>query len=425
MMNQTIQENKINAFTDHLKETSISINPELKEEALNVLSSTDFPTTKTEAWKYTRVGKIAALRALENDQQLVELPESFVIDKNAFTLVFENGIYNQALSSTGKPDGISIKPISTCSVNELELMGNRLKLDNEVFHSMNTAYANDGIYIRIEDNKQIETPIQILHILSGEQTVSNTRNLIIAGKFSKASIIQGFFTLNAVSSFNNVVTEIRVNENAHLVLDKIQYESAGNFQVCTEQVAQEKDSTFTINTLTLNGSFVRNNLNIEVDGVNCLTNLNGIYLLKENQHVDNHTVVDHKAPHCLSNELYKGVIDDKATGVFNGKVFVRKDSQKINAYQSNANVLLGDNATVNSKPELEILADDVKCSHGSTTGQLDDEAIFYLRARGISEKSAKQLMVGAFIEDVLSKIENTEVLEFTNKILKDRFEWEF
>ena len=195
--------------------------------------------------------------------------------------------------------------------------------------------------------------------------------------------------------------------------------------MATEQIAQAKDSTFTINTLTLNGTLVRNNLNIEVNGVNCNTHLNGAYLLKENQHVDNHTMVDHKAPHCESNELYKGVIDDKATAVFNGKVFVRKDSQKINAFQSNGNVLLSDNATVNSKPELEIYADDVKCSHGSTTGQLDEEAVFYLRARGISERSARHLMVSAFIVDVLEKIENQQVLDFTHKILKDRFGWDF
>jgi Fe-S cluster assembly protein SufD len=210
-----------------------------------------------------------------------------------------------------------------------------------------------------------------------------------------------------------------------LTADKIQYESAGNFHVSTEQVAQEKNSNFSINTITLNGTLVRNNLNIEVDGPNCETHLNGVYLLKENQHVDNHTVVDHKAPQCESHELYKGVIDDKATAVFNGKVFVRKDSQKINAFQSNANVLLSDDASVNSKPELEIYADDVKCSHGSTTGQLNEEAVFYLRARGISEKSARHLMVSAFIEDVISKIENEEVTNFTHSIIKEQFGWEF
>jgi Fe-S cluster assembly protein SufD len=177
--------------------------------------------------------------------------------------------------------------------------------------------------------------------------------------------------------------------------------------------------------MTLDGTLVRNNLNIEVNGVNCMTNLHGAYVLKSNQHVDNHTIVDHKQPHCESNELYKGVMDEKSTGVFNGKVFVRKDAQKINAFQSNGNVLLSDDATVDSKPELEIYADDVKCSHGSTTGQLDEEAVFYLRARGISEKSARHLMVAAFIGDVLSKIENDEFREYTHSLLQDRFGWEF
>jgi Fe-S cluster assembly protein SufD len=174
----------------------------------------------------------------------------------------------------------------------------------------------------------------------------------------------------------------------------------------------------------LNGGLVRNNLNIEVKGQNCCTNLNGAYILKGSQHVDNHTTVDHIAANCESHELYKGVVNDKSTAVFNGKVFVRKDAQKINAFQSNANVLLSDDSTVNSKPELEIYADDVKCSHGSTTGQLDEEAVFYLRARGLSEMSARKLMISAFINDVIEKVENEEVKEFVFNILQQRFDWE-
>jgi len=165
-------------------------------------------------------------------------------------------------------------------------------------------------------------------------------------------------------------------------------------------------------------------LNIEVNGENCTTNLNGAYLLKGNQHVDNHTLVDHKVAHCESHELYKGVVNDKATAVFNGKVFVRKDAQKINAFQSNANVLLSDDSSVNSKPELEIYADDVKCSHGSTTGQLDEEAVFYLRARGLSEKTARKLMISAFINDVIEKIDNQDVKSYVIQLLQERFDWE-
>ena len=200
-------------------------------------------------------------------------------------------------------------------------------------------------------------------------------------------------------------------------------ESGIDFHFSRELTKQQQDSNLTINTLTLNGNFVRNDVVIRVDGQNAESNLNGAYILRNNQLVDNHTVVDHLVPNCQSNELYKGVLYDKSTAVFNGKVFVRQDAQKINAFQSNGNVLMSEDATVNSKPELEIYADDVKCSHGSTTGQLDEEAIYYLRARGISEKSAKELLVSAFIADVLNRIENQDLLDFTNNVLSNSLGW--
>ena len=203
----------------------------------------------------------------------------------------------------------------------------------------------------------------------------------------------------------------------------MQSEPGADFHFSREVVKQHKDSNMTINTLTLNGNFVRNDVGISVAGQNAESNLNGAYILRNNQLVDHHTVVDHLVANCQSNELYKGVLYDKSTAVFNGKVFVRQDAQKINAFQSNGNVLMSDDATVNSKPELEIYADDVKCSHGSTTGQLDEEAIYYLRARGLSEKSAKELLVSAFIADVLNKIENKEVIDYVNVTLSKSLGW--
>jgi len=424
-MNEIIHENKIAAFTEGLEKTVLPLPTSLVEQAERVLLSTDFPTTRQEAWKYTRVGRIASIYAKKKNGIITALPAELTIDDNAITVVFENGKLITDLSTASYTAGLTIKPLSLCNASELRTIGKNVQLDAEPFNALNTLYMNDGLYIQIAENAQIDRTIQIIHVTTGIETVSNIRHVIHSGKFSKASVIQGYFTSNAESSFTNVVTEVDVCDNAHLTIDKIQYEKEGNFHIATEQVEQAKDSHFTINTLTLNGTLVRNNLNIKVHGVNCETHLNGAYLLKDNQHVDNHTTVDHSAPHCASNELYKGVIDGKATAVFNGKVFVRKDSQKINAFQSNANVLLSENATVNSKPELEIYADDVKCSHGSTTGQLDEEAVFYLRARGISERSARQLMVSAFIGDVLEKIENEQVLNFTHRILKDRFGWDF
>jgi Fe-S cluster assembly protein SufD len=395
------------------------LNETLKSNASSVLETIQFPTTRTEAWKYTRLGKISN-KKFNIQKGIVTDISKFEISKEATTIVFVNGFIDSSLSSKEIPTGVEFKSIANSTFD----FGKKVKLENEIFNSLNTRFATDGFYIHIKSKTVLEKPLQVIHILTGEHTVANLRNVIICEKNSQAEIIQGFFTENAKESFTNVVTEIFVEENAHLTLNKIQYEDESCYQIATEQVDQHKNSTFKINTITLNGALVRNNLNIEVNGENCSTHLNGAYLLKGNQHVDNHTLVDHKVAHCESHELYKGVVNDKATAVFNGKVFVRKDAQKINAFQSNANVLLSDDSSVNSKPELEIYADDVKCSHGSTTGQLDEEAVFYLRARGLSEKTARKLMISAFINDVIEKIENEEVNTFVIQLLQERFDWE-
>jgi Fe-S cluster assembly protein SufD len=424
-MSETIQTSKLTSFIQELQPTKLSISKSILDSAVKTLATTDFPTTRTEAWKYTRVSKIANLKLKNSLPGTLHLDQRFLISQGAYTFVFENGKYISALSTRDLPEGISITSLTDTNKDDLQLIGSLVAVEKEVFNSINTQFAENGLFIRIAPKTVIDKPIQILHILSGTYQIANFRNFIVAEKFSKATVLIGYFSANAESSFTNVVNEVTVEENANLSIDKLQYESEGNFHVGTEQVLQHKDSTFTINTVTLNGSFVRNNLNIEVNGTNCATHLNGAYLLKGNQHVDNHTIVDHKMPHCESNELYKGVIDDNSTAVFNGKVFVRKDAQKINAFQSNGNVLMSDNATINSKPELEIYADDVKCSHGSTTGQLDENAVFYLRARGLSEKAARNLMVSAFIEDVLSKVSSEEMLQKIHEILKERYGWEF
>ncbi len=396
-----------------------------KQKASKVLDTIQFPTTRTEAWKYTRLGKISNKKFTIQKGTISDI-SNYKISKEAYTIVLVNGMMDTSLSSKILPDGVICTSIKEAISNDKfnSLLGKNLNLENEIFHSINTQNATDGSFIVIKEKTTLEKSIQLIHILTGERTISNVRNIIISEKSSQAHIVQSFFSENANESFTNGVTEIFVEENAHLSFDKIQFEEDTCFHISTEQVEQAKNSTFTINTITLNGGLVRNNLNIEVKGQNCCTNLNGAYLLKGNQHVDNHTMVDHLAPKCESHELYKGVVNDKSTAVFNGKVFVRKDSQKINAFQSNANVLLSDEATINSKPELEIYADDVKCSHGSTTGQLNEEAVFYLRARGLSEKSARKLIISAFIDEVIKKIDNDEVKVFVFGLLHKRFDWE-
>jgi Fe-S cluster assembly protein SufD len=211
-----------------------------------------------------------------------------------------------------------------------------------------------------------------------------------------------------------------VAANARLEYNKIQNEGDEHYLINIEEVAIDRDGYSNLNTLTVAGGWVRNDLRIALNGENIDANLSGFYLPRNKQHIDNHTKVDHKLPHCVSNELYKGILFDSSTGVFNGKVYVWKDAQKTNAYQNNANIIAGDNAVMNTKPELEIYADDVKCSHGTTTGQLDEQAMFYLRARGMSPDSARKLLTTAFINDVLNKVDEEVVREYVIQLLVEK-----
>ena len=415
-MQEVISTNKLAAFRANLASTTLAFPNDKVSAAFDFLNTNDFPTTRHENWKYTRLARIANLRFDQTDESKID--SSLRICAESLQFVFHNG--NLIQQPENLPGGLTVKNIQDCSAEELAIVSTELS----TFEAMNLAYASNGLFIHVAAKTNLEQVIEIIHYTTGNEFVA-LRNVIQTGALSKAEIVMNYLSLEDSNSLVNVVTDVEVGAGTHLTLHKIQAEAGTNFHVSKENIKQDKDSNFSLHTTTLNGNFVRNDVNVAVNGQNCETNLYGAYILNGTQHIDNHTVIDHKVAHCLSNELYKGVIDDKATAVFNGKVFVRKDAQKINAFQSNANVLMSDDATVNSKPELEIYADDVKCSHGSTTGQLDEEAVFYLRARGISEKSARNLVVSAFVNDALEKTENEEVLAYIYLLVKERFGWEF
>jgi Fe-S cluster assembly protein SufD len=293
----------------------------------------------------------------------------------------------------------------------------------DVFAGMNILYAQSGVCIHVAKNTVLDSVIEIIHVCTGSYA-GFTRHHISIGEHAQAKVVLTYVSEATNDCFSHVHTSIEVGKQAHVNVEKVQLESSEMFSFTDEEIWQDASSVFQINTLTLDGSLVRNDLHIQVQGEHAETHLNGMYMLNGQQHVANYSTVDHQVANCESHELYKGIMDDKSVAVFNGKVFVRKDAQKTNAYQSNANVLISEDSSVNSKPELEIYADDVKCSHGSTTGQLDDDAIFYLRARGLSEKSAKQLMLTAFMSDVLDKITIPEVKAKVFKTINKRFNWE-
>jgi Fe-S cluster assembly protein SufD len=420
---QSVATNKLEQFIQELPTTAINFPANQLERAKRILDQNDFPTTRDESWKYTRVGKIAALKPklFTNSFTASEL-KAFVLDETHHTIILVNGQVSAIFpSSTESTEGLSIKLFSECS--EKELAGFKaIENNDDIFDALSMVYLNEGIWIRLDQHVTLNRPVAIIQLLSGEQSVHQTRIRIELGKQSQLEIIQHYRVFNAQKCFGNTKIQIQLDEGAKLILHKIQHGIKDNFIISRESVDQSANSNLTVHTHTSDSSFVRNDSIIRVNGSNSETNLFGTYLLKGNEHVDNHTCIDHLASHCLSNELYKGVAGGTATGVFNGKVFVRQDAQKINAFQSNANILTSDFATINSKPELEIYANDVKCSHGSTTGQLDEDAVFYLRARGISEKGAKELLVQAFINDVFSKTENTHVKEILESTIASYFE---
>lgn len=413
-METQVQLSKLKQFSANFVESKIPLKAEIISKSKLILDEFDFPTTRYEQWKYTRLTKLSqlSLHQTSSAQGLLKSPLN-----NSQVLSIING----NVATLSSIEGVTITKLSELANEKLHLIGKYVNLDNTIFHALNSLYSNDGLFIEINENQQIENPIQILIENNEKSVFSPTRVFIQAKKGSSSQFLLNYSS--STESFSLPVIEYHVGQNARLTIDKIQLESNDAFSISTDQVYQERDSYFKINTISLSGKFIRNNLNILVDGENCETHLNGAYLPQDDQLVDNHTVVDHLQPNCNSNELYKGVLTGKSIGVFNGKVFVRPNAQKINAFQSNANVLISEDASMNSKPELEIYADDVKCSHGSTTGQMDEDAIFYLRARGISEKSAKALMTQAFIGDVLNKIDNEEVLDYVQSKLVELHDW--
>lgn len=421
MAEETVQKNsKVLSFVESLdypeKPTKVNL------EAKQALNAMDFPTTRVEDWKYTRVSKISN-KTFKQEKESADASDFFIPNAETHKLVYINGFFDENQSEILEDEAIKISAIS--DLNHEDYANALEDIDENVFSLINKAFGEEGNYVEIAKNKKAKYPIQIINIITGNQNIANSRFFIKANQGSKAEVFFTFDTLNGENNFTNIVIEGEVEENASLNVAKIQNENRSTFHISNEQFIQHPNSNFAINTITLGGLLVRNGLNIIVDGQNCYTELNGAYLGRGKQHLDNHTLVDHLYSNCSSSETYKGVMDDKSTGVFNGKVIVRQDAQKIEAYQSNGNILISDSSSVNSKPELEIYADDVRCSHGSTIGQLDEEAVFYLTSRGIARESAIKLLVAAFIGEALDKIQNPDLRNHLNKIFEKEFGWEF
>ena len=381
----------------------------LRHNAFERFTALGFPTTHDEDWKYTNVGAIAKTR-FDPGQMVAADPGRFPLaDMGCATrLVFVNGHFSRDLSSTDHAQ----RGVRVHSLRELLLAGSEIveshfaryaRFDNQAFVALNTALAEDGAVVEVDKDAVPEQPIHLLFLSvpSGGPTVSHPRNLIVAGRGSQASVIETYLGADAAACFTNAVTEIGLGDGAVLDHYRIQRESDQAFHVATVQAIQGRQSVLSSHNVLLGAALARNDVNsvLDAEGAECF--LNGLFFAAGTRHVDNHTMLDHAKPHCQSRELYKGILAGRGVGVFNGKIVVRKDAQKTNAVQSSRNLLLSGEAVVNTKPQLEIFADDVRCTHGATVGQIDQEALFYMQSRGIPAGAARQLLIHAFAGEVL------------------------
>jgi Fe-S cluster assembly protein SufD len=415
-------------FSDKADSPESGLFKELKAEARSVLEKSGFPTTKDEEYKFTNINKLIIDKikrySLPNpiDNLGDKLKENGLINSlDSYLIVRNNGVLDTELSSDA--EGLfSVKEFSELKQEEAKKISSIEKNSKDAFTALNTASFTSGTWIEVPEGEAIKKPILLVDFVSPDAIGEciHPRTYFKAGRNSQATVIELNVFLSESVVFVNEVSEWDIAPNAHIRHYKLQDGHKSELGASNTSTDLERDASFTSVLLSLNGEMLRNNLSLNLNSSNCEGNMYGLFLLNGKTHVDNHTNVDHKEPRSESNELYKGILTDKSRGVFNGKIFVRQDAQKTNAFQQNNNILLSEEAILNTKPQLEIWADDVKCSHGCTTGQLDEEALFYLRARGLGKESARSLLLYAFAGEVLDKITDEVFKNYCKEIVHER-----
>jgi len=394
---------------------------EIRQKAIHRFLELGFPTRRQEAWRFTNIEPVKQIQFKHPFQEVKITPEEieeYTFDGIENRLVFINGRFSPALSHiTSMPENIIVTSLSDAIRNHPELVEQHLaqyvKTDDNAFAALNTAFIADGAFIFVPQNLVVDVPIHLLYIADAldESIVSHPRNLLVIGANSQATIVESYAKKEEGVYFTNPVTEIVLNENAVLEHYKIEEESEKAFHIAVQNVEQKRDSHYVSHNYSFGGSIVRNDIRVVLDGEGAESVLNGLYMLWNDQHCDNHTLIEHVQPHCQSRELYKGILDDKSRAVFNGKILVHNGAQKTDAIQANKNLLLSENAKVDTQPQLEIYADDVKCTHGGTVGQLDEDGVFYLRSRGIGEPEARKMIIHSFVGQVLQQMKLDQIRE--------------
>ncbi|MCX2718631.1 Fe-S cluster assembly protein SufD [Lentiprolixibacter aurantiacus] len=404
---------------------------EIRLGAIKNFESRGFPTSKEEAWKYTSLRKLqktnfSVFPKKSKTLEYKEVKKYFLHEIDTYKIVFVDGVYSSYLSETTH-DGVDVclmsSALSKAMYRQLiDLYFNKVASKEEQMTSLNTAFSREGAYIYIPRNKAPLKPIEIIHFATGTEAslMLQPRNLIIAEENAELQIIESHVSLTDNEILTNAVTEIFAAENAIVDFYKVQNDRHSSSLIDNTYIAQKSKSTVRVHTFSFGGKLTRNNLNFYQEGSHIDSTLKGVTIIGEKQHVDHHTLVHHQQPDSESHQDYKGIYGEKSTGVFNGKIIVDEIAQKTNAFQQNNNILISDKATINTKPQLEIFADDVKCSHGCTIGQLDDDAMFYLQSRGIPKKEATALLMYAFTDDVMSSVRIPELKNRINNLIAEK-----
>ena len=406
----------------------------LRESAFNAFSKMGIPTVKNEEWKYTRISGLFnkeyefplwPVNISEKDLNALRLPGY----EQANELFFVNGIFSAALS-TIRSSELVVLPLEEAASKEYKdivtkNLGHSSNYLKDGIHALNTAFVQGAVFIHVKKGKITEHPVYIYNITDARSAniFSQPRSLVHISENAQVQLVETYATIGLSESFTNQVMEIVVEKDAMVEYYKIQNDAPHTNQVSTTHFRQSGKSYIHTVVISLNGGIVRNNLNVVLEAEHCEAHLYGLYFPTGQTHIDNHTLVDNVKPNCLSNQLYKGILNDNASAVFNGKIFVQPNAQKTNAYQSNKNILLSESASVNTKPQLEIFANDVKCSHGCTVGRLNEEGLFYLQSRGIPEKKAKSLLVHAFAIDILEHIKPEPIRMYVDHLISERLEF--
>jgi Fe-S cluster assembly protein SufD len=423
-------QNSFASFSQNLQHQHLD---DQRKNALDQFFAKGFPTKKDEEYKYTNLKEITEkdytiFPSKEHNVSVEKIRELSLGEEDFDRIVFINGVLHKEFSK------ISIENAEFLTLNHalndekhVEVISqyfNTLAGNNLAFTDLNLAFCKEGFFLKVPKNVVIPKPIHAFYISDNQETNSfyNFRNLLITEEGAKVEIIESHHNLDENFVLTNSVTEIFVHQNAKADWHKLQNDSDTSYLVDHTFAKQDRDSLATVNTFSFGGKLVRNNLDFIHNGENINSFMNGITVISKNQLVDHHTAVHHKTPNCESYQNYKGIYKDQSHGVFNGKVFVEKLAQKTNAYQQNNNVLLSEGAKIDTKPQLEIFADDVKCSHGCTVGRLNEDALFYLRARGISKKEAEAMLLYAFANDAMQNIDIEPLKEKVSKLLAEKLE---